>query len=77
MAAELDRLAKVFDRVFGLQQIDDTLSIVSYDPWDSMAHITLVLELEAEYGVNISTDEAIEITSVPEILSMLSRMGTL
>jgi len=36
-----------------------------------MAHITLILQLESEFGINIATDEAIEMTSVAIILSVL------
>ena len=72
MADDMIRLAAVFDRVFGLDRIDETVSVLSYEPWDSMAHITLMLELESEFAVQFSTDEAIEMTSVPEILAALA-----
>ena len=67
------RLTQVFSRVFGLDHIDDTVSVVTLEPWDSMTHITLILELESVFDVQISTDEAIEMTSVPEIRSVLTR----
>ena len=67
------RLTQVFSRVFGLDHIDDMVSVVTLEPWDSMSHITLILELESAFDVQISTDEAIEMTSVPEIRSVLTR----
>ena len=73
MTTSISRLTNVFNRVFGLERIDETLSILTYEPWDSMAHITLIMELETEFGIQISTDQAIEMTSVPEILAALGQ----
>ena len=69
--AHWETLTQVFARVFGLDRIDETVSVESLKPWDSMAHIALILELEGAFGVSISTDQAIEMTSVPDILRML------
>lgn len=37
--------------------------------WDSLAHVLLIGELEARLGIVIPLDEAIEITSVKDILN--------
>ena len=65
------RLTKVFKTVFDLDQIDDTVSIVTIEAWDSMAHTTLIMELEEEFNTEFSLDEEIEMTSVPDIVAML------
>jgi len=65
------RLTQVFKTVFGLDPIDDTVSVVTLEAWDSMAHITLIMELEKEFDAAFSLDEAIEMTSVPDIVAML------
>ena len=70
-----ERIAKVFATVFGVDTIDDLTSIMTLEAWDSAAHITLVLELEEEFGVTISTDEAMELLSVPDIRKMLTSKG--
>lgn len=67
------KLRSVFKRVFGLDSIDDAVSVVTVDAWDSLMHTTLILELENEFGVQITTSEAIDMTSVPEIRTILSR----
>lgn len=69
--ANWETLTQVFGRVFGLECIDETVSVESLKPWDSMAHIALILELEGAFGVSISTDQAIEMTSVSDILRMM------
>lgn len=38
------------------------------EEWDSLAHVTIIGELEEKLGISVPLDEAIEITSVKEIL---------
>lgn len=38
------------------------------EEWDSLAHVTIIGELEERLGISIPLDEAIELTSVREIL---------
>jgi acyl carrier protein len=38
------------------------------EAWDSLAHVIIIGELEEKLGISIPLDEAIEITSVKEIL---------
>lgn len=38
------------------------------EEWDSLAHVTLIGELEERFGISIPLDEAIELASVREIL---------
>jgi acyl carrier protein len=52
--------------------IDDRSSPETIEEWDSLGHITLMIELEAAYGVSFSPDEAIGLTSISAIKSALS-----
>lgn len=38
------------------------------EQWDSLAHVMIIGELEEKLGIAIPLDEAVEITSVQEIL---------
>lgn len=38
------------------------------EEWDSLAHVMLIGELEDRLGISIPLEEAVEITSVREIL---------
>ena len=38
------------------------------EEWDSLAHVAIIGELEERLGISIPLDEAIEISSVREIL---------
>lgn len=40
------------------------------EEWDSLAHVMLIGELESQLGISLSVDEAVEITSVKELLEL-------
>jgi acyl carrier protein len=64
-------------RVFGVApaQLDDGASNATVPAWTSLAHVNLVLALEAEYGVRLSVEDALEATSVGAIKRVLARHG--
>ena len=67
----------VIARVFGvsLDRINDQTSNETLPEWDSLGHITLVIELEAEYGVSLSPEETLNLTNVPAIKRLLEERG--
>lgn len=71
------RPEEVVANVLGVSphEIEDDTSNESIAEWDSLAHMNLVLELEATYGVALSADEALEITNVAAIKRVLSERG--
>ena len=40
------------------------------EEWDSLTHVMLIGELETRLGISIPLDEAVEITSVKELLEL-------
>ena len=42
--------------------------IADVEEWDSLAHVMIIGELEQRLGVSIPLDDAIELTSVGELL---------
>ncbi|MGH7727483.1 MAG: acyl carrier protein [Vulcanimicrobiaceae bacterium] len=64
-------------RVFGCvpAQIDDDSSPASVPAWDSLGHVTLVIELESTYGVSFSPEETMTLTSVGAIKRALTAAG--
>jgi acyl carrier protein len=72
------RLQRVFREVFD----DDALIITpetSYETlkgWDSMAQVKLIMALEEEFGIKLSTDEVVEAASVEAIEAILNRDGS-
>jgi acyl carrier protein len=43
--------------------------------WDSVAHLDIVLSLEAEYGISFSPEEMLDAISVGAIEDILRRKG--
>lgn len=48
--------------------ITEETCMEDFEEWDSLAHVMLIGELETQLGISIPLDEAIEITSVKELL---------
>lgn len=42
--------------------------IEDIDGWDSLAHVLIIGELEAQLGISIPLDEAIDIVTVEDLL---------
>jgi citrate synthase len=49
------------------EDVTDDLAYGSLPGWDSLAHVSLMLQLEAEYDVEIDEDVMVELTSVAAI----------
>ena len=69
------RLETVFQKVFGVTEITEGTSIRDIPQWDSLAHIGLLLAIEAEFHVSITPEHAIEMISVRAIREILSGYG--
>jgi acyl carrier protein len=67
----------VVARVFGLARaaVTDATSNTTVAEWDSLNHVTLVLELESAYGVSLSAEETLAITDVAAIKRVLRSHG--
>jgi citrate synthase len=53
-------------------RVTDALAFNAIPEWDSLAHMELMLALEAAYGVSIDEDQMIELTSVGAIRRFLN-----
>jgi acyl carrier protein len=64
---------QVIGKVFKVDpdELNDSSSRDSIKGWDSMGHLTLILELEAEYKVSIAIADAMEMVSVNKIKQLL------
>ena len=64
------RIKEVMVRTFGLSdvsQIADDACVERMAEWDSVAHLMLMLDLESEFGIKISTDVMSELDSLEAI----------
>ena len=66
-------VAQTFGR--DVAEVTDESSPDSIVEWDSLGHITLIIELESQYGISFAPDEAIGLTTVGAIKGALSTRG--
>lgn len=64
-------------QVFGVDEdeVGDDTSNKNLPAWDSMGHMTLIMEIESSFGVNLSMDEALTMTNVSMIKEVLEQRG--
>ena len=74
---DIDRMRKVFRSALGLaDDVDvDGLAYQSIDKWDSLAHMTLIAELEDEFGVMIDTDDVLAMSSFTKARELMERLS--
>lgn len=71
------RLTAVVADVLGVAEstISDASEPTTVPEWTSLAHIHLVLELEAEYATTFSPEDAMDMLSVGLIRTILTERG--
>jgi acyl carrier protein len=70
-----DRLEVIFRQSFEIEKFTEDLSIDNVPGWDSMAHVGLILALQKEFAVSIPPADAIELTSVKNIIQYLANQS--
>jgi acyl carrier protein len=70
-----DKLEAIFRQSFEIEQFTDDLSVENVTGWDSMAHVGLILALQREFNVSIPPADAINLTSVKDIIRYLANRG--
>ena len=58
-----------------VDRVTDALEFSGVPEWDSLAHISLMLALEGEYGVSIPDDLVLELTSYPAIREFVGQQA--
>lgn len=69
MNSFLEFAARIFDD--DVKNINLDLRYGEYEKWDSMTHLTLIMEVEDEYGIEIPFDKIAEIKSLRDIYEMI------
>ena len=72
-----DRLEVIFKQSFEIGKFTEDLSIDNVPGWDSMAHVGLIIALQKEFAISIPPADAIELTSVKNIIQYLANHGIL
>ena len=65
----IDKLDKLIAEVLKIApgEVRDDLAYGSLPAWDSLGHVSLMLEIESEYRVEIDEDTMVELTTVGDI----------
>jgi len=68
-------LTEIISKVLLLDtnELTDDLKRGDYEPWDSMAHLVLISEIENMFGIFFEDDEVVDIWTVADIRSLLSK----
>ena len=68
-------LNAVFQRVFDNDQIviSDEMTANDVNEWDSLAHINLIMEIEAEFNLKFTVDDIVDIKNVGEMIQLIER----
>ena len=73
----MDDYRNVFAHVFAIpvSEVSDSLSYQSISEWDSIGHMSLIANLESEFGINIEIDDVIDFSSVSVGKEILKKYG--
>lgn len=69
-----DRIAEIVSLVLLLDkdEISDDLKRKDYEPWDSMAHLLLISEIESRFDVFFDDDEVVDIWTIGDLKKVLA-----
>ena len=75
--AMIERVAAICEKVFDIEPGEFSLDTVPEDVvrWDSLGHMTLIMELEDAFGVHFEVDEITEMSSGRKIIEILKAKG--
>ena len=51
--------------------LSDDLDASKVEAWDSLNHITLIVEIEQQFGVELTTDELADLRNVGDMVTLL------
>jgi acyl carrier protein len=70
-------LKKILSQTLGIPEaeIQNQASMETLPQWDSVAHINVILSLEAQYGISFQPDEVLELNSIENIRRILMARG--
>lgn len=68
-----ERLQIIFTNVFSAPdiQVTDDLNAEKVDRWDSLTHLTMIAEVENEFGVKFKLKELISMKNVGDMIRLI------
>jgi len=73
MINTLEKIQKIFRDVFDNEELilDRHTKASDVEGWDSLAHITLLVAIEKDFGIKFSIDELQQMTNVGNMIDMI------
>ena len=73
MSATFDRLNGVFQQVFDDDELEITreTSTKDVEGWDSLMHVTLLINVEKAFGVKFSSSEVASLGRVGDLVDLI------
>tara|TARA_B100000886_G_C20314578_1_gene445340 strand:- start:394 stop:621 length:228 start_codon:yes stop_codon:yes gene_type:complete len=72
-----EKLLMVFKETFPEADFDlkdfESLTINSFEEWDSMGNLNLLMNVESEFNIRLTSEQLSEIKSINEILDILKQ----
>jgi acyl carrier protein len=70
-------LKDIFAKVLHIskEQVTDELKYGSIAEWDSIAHMSLIAELDEQYDIMLDTEDVIDMSSFAQAKHILSKYG--
>ena len=72
-----EKLLMVFKETFPEADFDlkdfESLTINSFEEWDSMGNLNLLMNVESEFNIRLTSEQLSEIKSINEILDILKK----
>jgi len=72
-----NKLKRIMSNIFNISEetVDENSSMDTIENWDSLQHLNLILAIEQEFKVSLSTDEVVQMVNFKVIKSTLQRKG--
>ena len=72
-----ERLEEVIGSILGVpaETLSDDSCVDNTQSWDSLRQLSILLAVESAYGINIGANEAMDMNSIANIKSVLTRHG--
>lgn len=68
-----DLISELF--LIDFDKINDSLSINNTESWDSLKHMELIIAIEENYNIKLTTDEIVSMINIKKIKNILKKRG--
>jgi acyl carrier protein len=70
-----EKVFSVIERVFNVskQQLNLEMKKEDFETWDSIGHLQLIMNLEADFGIKLKTDEITNIKGVADCIQLIEK----